>query len=172
MQPAQPHKVIYTIGHSTHPVDVLIEMLASFDIKVLADIRSYPGSKRFPHYNKEALRKSVAEAGIEYIHYPDLGGKRSANSGSALSKHAPFASYKEHMETVAFETAVSELQQLALTTPIAYMCAEANWRHCHRSLVSDYLKKADWKVIHITGVDKSEQHVLTAPQRVQGRLFD
>lgn len=170
MQPTQ-HKVIYTIGHSMHPADVLIEMLLSFEIKMVADIRSYPGSKRFPHYNKEALRQRLTQTGIQYQHFADLGGRRPASPDEAVPKHAPFGSYKEHMKTEAFEGAISELQALALTMPVAYMCAEANWRHCHRSLVSDYLKKVEWKVIHITGAEKSEPHVLTAPKRVQGRLF-
>ena len=169
MQPVQ-HKAIYTIGHSTHPVDVLIDMLQSFGIKVLADIRSYPGSKRFPHYNKEALRQTLESAGIQYLHFPDLGGKREAPAD--VKKHPPFSGYKEHMATDAFATAIAELQQLAQTTPVAYMCAEANWRQCHRSLMSDYLKTAEWKVIHIKGKDKSEPHIMTAPKLVQGKLFD
>ena len=143
-------------------------MLRSFEIKVLADIRSFPGSKRHPHFNRAALERSLKEAGIAYIHMPDLGGKRAANPGSANSDQ-PFGGYTDYMKTVAFATAIGALENLAAESQTAYMCAEADWQHCHLSMVSDHLKVKGWVVMHIMDVSKSMQHL--KPDAKQGRLF-
>ncbi|MGN6264998.1 MAG: DUF488 domain-containing protein [Ginsengibacter sp.] len=166
-------KIIYTIGHSTHTLEEFIAMLKSFNIELLADIRSFPGSRKFPHFNKENLPASLAENNIEYIHLKNLGGRRKVNPDSCNTgwRVAAFRGYADYMETENFKKAIKELEQIASTKSVAYMCAEAVWWRCHRSLVSDYLKNEGWTVLHIMGVGKSTEHPYTAPAKIMnGKL--
>jgi uncharacterized protein (DUF488 family) len=135
-------KIIYTIGHSTHTLEEFVAMLKSFNIELLADIRSFTVSRKFPHFNKENLPASLAENNIEYIHLKNLGGRRKVNPESCNTgwRVAAFRGYADYMETENFEKAIKELEQIASEKRVAYMCAEAVWWRCHRSLVSDYLK--------------------------------
>lgn len=165
------HKAIYTIGHSVHPVGVFVEMLSSFRITQLADIRSIPRSGRYPQFNKDALHTSLAEAGIQYIHIPALGGRRQATGAVAARHVSGLQSYVVHMQSDEFSGGIEQLLEMATKVNVAYMCAEANWRNCHRSMVSDYLKQNGWQVIHITGKDRSELHPEPKPKMIQGTLF-
>lgn len=167
-------KIIYTIGHSTHTLEEFVAMLKSFNIELLADIRSFPGSRKFPHFNKENLPASLAENNIEYIHLRNLGGRRKVNPESCNTgwRVAAFRGYADYMETENFEKAIKELEQIASAKRVAYMCAEAVWWRCHRSLVSDYLKNEGWTVLHIMGVGKSTEHPYTAPAKIiDGKLY-
>lgn len=149
-------------------------MLQAFDIRVLADVRSYPGSKRYPHFNKENLKTSLPKASIEYIHLLQLGGRRKPNPDSENTawRNKAFHGYADYMETESFKEGIKELISYASERRTAYMCSEAVWWRCHRSLISDYLKAAGWKVIHIMDKDKSQEHPYMAPAKVvQGRLF-
>jgi uncharacterized protein (DUF488 family) len=164
---------IYSIGHSTHSLVDFIEMLNSFEIEVLADIRSYPGSRRLPHFNKENLQASLAENNIEYIHLKELGGRRKANPNSKNTawKSEAFRGYADYMETKEFDIAITVLQKLAAEKRTVYMCAEALWWNCHRSLVSDYLKIREWEVLHIMKKGKSDPHPYTsAVTIIDGKL--
>lgn len=166
-------KIIYTIGHSTHTLEEFVAMLKSFNIELLADIRSFPGSSKFPHFNKENLPASLAENNIEYIHLRNLGGRRKVNPDSCNTgwRVAAFRGYADYMETENFEKAIKELEQIASEKRVAYMCAEAVWWRCHRSLVSDYLKNEGWTVLHIMGVGKITEHPYTAPAKIiNGKL--
>jgi len=166
-------KIIYTLGHSTHTLEEFMAMLKSFNIELLADIRSFPGSRKFPHFNKENLPASLAENNIEYIHLRNLGGRRKVNPESCNTgwRVAAFRGYADYMETESFKKAIQELEQIASQKRVAYMCAEAVWWRCHRSLVSDYLKNEGWTVLHIMGVGKSTEHPYTAPAKIiDGKL--
>jgi uncharacterized protein (DUF488 family) len=166
-------KVIYTIGHSTHTLEEFVVMLKSFNIELLADIRSFPGSRKFPHFNKENLPASLAEKNIEYIHLKNLGGRRKVNPDSCNTgwRVAAFRGYADYMETENFKKAIEELEKIASQKRVAYMCAEAVWWRCHRSLVSDYLKNEGWTVLHIMDVGKSTEHPYTSPAKIiDGKL--
>jgi uncharacterized protein (DUF488 family) len=161
-------KVIWTIGHSTRSLEEFVNMLQSFKIELVADIRSYPGSRRYPHFNKEALELSLPEKGINYIHLKNLGGRRkvspdSINTGWRL---AAFRGYADYMNTDVFKLGIDELEHLAEKQRTAYMCSEAVWWRCHRSLISDYLKVRGWIVMHILGIAKAEEHPYTSPARI------
>ena len=138
----QEKHIIYTIGHSTRSNKEFLAMLHSFEIKILVDIRSLPGSRKFPQFNKENLEISLKRSGIQYIHLPGLGGRRKVKKDSKNTrwKKAPFRAYADYMETEEFKKAITELEQIALMQPTVYMCSEAVWWRCHRSLVSDFLK--------------------------------
>lgn len=161
-------KIIWTIGHSTRTLEELVEMLNSFQIKMLLDIRSYPGSRKYPHFNKEALEVSIPEHHIQYLHLKKLGGRRKTNKDSKniAWRHLAFRAYADYMETEEFHEGIEELQEIAMKQRTAYMCSEAVWWRCHRSMVSDYLKAHGWQVMHIMSTKKAEEHPYTAPARI------
>ena len=167
-------RIVWTIGHSTHTFDEFKAMLKSFQIELVADIRSFPGSGRYPHFNKELLEVSLPENNIRYVHLKELGGRRktkpdSKNTGWRL---AAFRGYADYMETGDFKSAINELENIAVKSRTAYMCSESLWWRCHRSLVSDYLKFIGWKVVHIMGEGKSMEHPFTKPARItEGKLL-
>jgi len=161
-------KTIWTIGHSTRPMEEFIAMLHSFNIELVADIRSFPGSRKFPQYNKETLQVSLPQSNIQYVHLKSLGGRRKVkpDSKNTVWRNAAFRGYADYMETNFFKDGIAELEKLALKQRTAYMCSEAVWWRCHRSMVSDYLKVRGWKVMHIMGIAKDEEHPYTAPARI------
>ena len=161
-------KIIYTIGHSTHPIEEFIKMLQSFAIKNLVDVRKLPGSIKYPQFNQDALRESLAEVGINYIYETNLGGRRKVHKDSKNTswRNPSFQAYADYMETEDFKNAVLELEQIALETPTVYMCSEAVWWRCHRSMISDYLKVRGWNVQHIMAENKSQEHPYTSPARI------
>lgn len=163
------HHTIYTIGHSTHSPEEFIAMLQSFNIQILADIRSLPGSRKFPHFDKENLEISLPENGIEYLHLADLGGRRKVKKDSKNNRwnNDSFKGYADYMETQEFENAILNLKKIALKKTTAYMCAEAVWWRCHCSMVSDYLKAKGWDVKHIMEIGKSQEHRYTSPAIIE-----
>lgn len=164
------HPTIYTIGHSTHNLHDFINMLQSFNIRNLVDIRNFPGSRKFPQFNKEPLDNSLREHGIHYLHLQELGGRRKVQKDSKNNRwhNASFRGYADYMETESFKKGISTLTTIAIKHPTAYMCSEAVWWRCHRSMVSDYLKAKGWTVLHIMAVGKAEEHPYTSPARIIG----
>ena len=145
----------------------------SFDIQLVADIRTYPGSRKFPQFNKENLEISLPETGIQYVHLKKLGGRRKVDPHSHNTgwRHPAFRGYADYMETAEFKEGIRELEGLGEKYRTAYMCSEAVWWRCHRSMVSDYLKLEDWTVMHIMSIGKTSEHPYTAPARtVNGAL--
>jgi uncharacterized protein (DUF488 family) len=164
---------IWTIGHSTRPIEELIQILQSFRIDTLIDVRSFPGSRRYPHFNKENLQSSLASAKIDYLHLPELGGRRKTRPDSlnVAWRNESFRGYADYMETPQFAAGIERLMQLARSQRIAIMCSEAVWWRCHRSLISDYLKVSGVDVMHIMAAEKSETHPFTsAATIVDGQL--
>jgi uncharacterized protein (DUF488 family) len=160
---------IWTIGHSTREIDSLISLLEENGIKLLVDVRSLPGSKRYPQFNKETLAESVSAHGIRYKHFPELGGRRKPkpDSRNTAWRNASFRGYADYMETEEFHKGVERLLALAYETGrAAIMCAEAVWWRCHRSLISDYLKARGVEVMHILNTNKTEPHPFTSAARI------
>lgn len=168
MKKIPQNKTIWTIGHSTRSLEELVNMLHSFQIEMLVDIRSYPGSRRYPHFNKEALEISLPQNNIQYIHLKKLGGRRKVNPDSKNTtwRHIAFRGYADYMETGDFKKGIEELEAIAEKKRTAYMCSEAVWWRCHRSMVSDYLKVHGWEVMHIMNTGKEQEHPYTAPARI------
>jgi len=159
---------LWTIGHSTRPFKELLEALESFEIELLVDVRSFPGSRRYPQFNREQLKLTLAEAGIEYLHFPELGGRRNARPDSLNMawRNKMFRGYADYMETVEFRKGIARLLEVARAHRTAIMCAEAVWWRCHRSLISDYLKANGVEVKHIMAAEKSEAHPFTSAARI------
>jgi len=156
---------IWTIGHSTRTIDEFISLLEENEIKLLADVRAWPGSKRYPQFNKDALAESLNAHGIRYEHFPELGGKRKskADSRNTAWRNASFRGYADYMETEEFEKEIARLLDIAAESgPTAIMCAEAVWWRCHRSLIADYLKARGMEALHILSANKVEPHPYTS----------
>ena len=167
------NKTIWTIGHSTHPIELFVEMLQSFDIRLLADVRRYPGSRRYPHFNSAELERSLTAVGVAYRHFENLGGRRKPSAASLnLAWRLPaFRAYADYLETEDFRIAIKQLQEIAENNNTAYMCSEAPWWRCHRSIISDYLKAEGWNVMHIMKAGKADVHPYTsAATIVNGKL--
>lgn len=166
---------IYTIGHSTRTVEELIEALQAHGIQTLADIRAFPMSRRLPHFNREALEKSLSAAGIEYVWMKDLGGRRKkirTDSPNVALRSPSFRNYADYMLTPEFEKAMSELIDRAEHSRTAYMCAERLYFKCHRMLISDWLVAHGHEVLHIDGIGPTKAHQLMPEARlIEGRLI-
>jgi uncharacterized protein (DUF488 family) len=164
---------IWTVGHSTRTDQEFGEILLAHNIQTLVDVRTYPGSRRYPQFNKPTLSASLANVGINYIHEPRLGGRRTPRkeSHNTAWRNAQFRGYADHMETEEFATGIKELLELADRSRTAIMCAEALWWRCHRSLIADYLKARGNTVVHIVDEKKTEEHPFTSAARiVDGQL--
>lgn len=166
-------KTVYTIGHSTLEIDQFISLLKQNKIQLLVDIRAYPGSRKYPQFNKDALEKSLVKNGIDYLHMQSLGGRRKKPESAKQTgwKNESFSNYAGYMQTDEFHTAMGELKALAAEKRLAFMCSEAVWWRCHRSLVSDQLKAEGWKVLHIMNGNHLREHPYTAvAEIVNGKL--
>ena len=160
---------IWTIGHSTRAIDEFISLLKENEIKLLVDVRAWPGSKRYPQFNKDALAESLNAHGIRYEHFPELGGKRKSkpDSRNTAWRNASFRGYADYMETEQFQKGIERLLDVAAEAgPTAIMCAEAVWWRCHRSLIADYLKARGVEVLHVLGANKVEPHPYTSAARI------
>jgi uncharacterized protein (DUF488 family) len=152
---------ILTIGHSTHPIERFVRLLRAHGVEVLCDVRRYPGSRRNPQFNVDPLRKSLDAVGIAYEPFGDeLGGRRRPRPGGGPSpwRNASFRAYAEYMETPEFMAGLERFERLASERRAAIMCAEAEWRRCHRRLISDALSARGWRVIHIRPDGVLEEH--------------
>jgi uncharacterized protein (DUF488 family) len=162
--------MILTIGHSTHAIDDFIGMLRAHGVTRLVDIRRFPGSRRQPQFNKEALAAVLEHAGIAYEHAVDLGGRRDPRSDSPNKglRNEQFRGYADHMATPEFRGAVERLLERSRNEVVAVMCAEAvPWR-CHRSLLSDQLTALGEDVEHIMSATQRNPHRPTAGARLDG----
>jgi len=159
---------LWTIGHSTHSIEDFVRALRSFEVQILADVRSFPRSRRYPQFNREQLKVSLADAAIEYLHFPALGGRRNTRPDSLNMawRNKMFRGYADYMETDEFHTGIARLMEVAKADRTAVMCAEAVWWRCHRSLISDYLKAKGVEVRHIMAAGKSEAHPFTSAARI------
>jgi uncharacterized protein (DUF488 family) len=164
---------IWTIGHSTRTIEELLEVLIFNDIEVIADVRSYPGSRRYPHFNSKVLRESLIERGIDYLLLKELGGRRQSrpDSPNTVWRNEAFRGYADYMETAGFTRGIAALLRLACIKRTAVMCAEAVWWRCHRSLISDYLKALGVTVEHIIDGRTNVIHPFTTAARIEsGKL--
>jgi uncharacterized protein (DUF488 family) len=161
---------IWTVGHSTRTLDELVALLRSFDIGVLADIRTVPRSRKNPQFNRDAMPASLAPRGIQYAHLARLGGLRHARADSPNTgwRNESFRGFADYTLTGEFEDGLAELRALTASGRVAVMCAEAvPWR-CHRSLVADAVTARGGEVEHIMAVGRANRHVVTSFARIEG----
>ena len=161
---------IFTIGHSTRPIDRFIQLLGGNAITRLVDIRTIPKSRHNPQFNSDTLQASLQAQHIRYVHMKALGGLRHARPDSINLgwRNLSFRGFADYMQTPEFEAALRHVIELAEAEPTVLMCAEAvPWR-CHRSLVADALTVRGWRVLEIVSATRPTEHKLTPFARVSG----
>ena len=164
---------IWTIGHSTRPLEEFLGLLAEYRIQTLADVRSVPGSRKHTQYGKQALAETLAAHAIDYHWLQSLGGRRRAlpDSPNTAWRNASFRGYADYMSSAEFARGIVRLLELVGKSRTALMCAEAVWWRCHRSMIADALRARGIDVVHILDARHSTLHPWTAPARiVEGRL--
>jgi uncharacterized protein (DUF488 family) len=161
---------IWTVGHSTRSAEAFVDLLRGHQIATLCDVRSFPGSWRFPHFNRIPLVEILLQAGMAYHHLPRLGGRRrpSVQSHNLAWQNSAFRAYADYMETPEFVQGIGELLNFARRERTVIMCAEALWWRCHRALIADYLKFADFRVVHLRDAAHYEEHPYTSAANVSG----
>ncbi|HVL67314.1 MAG TPA: DUF488 domain-containing protein [Vicinamibacterales bacterium] len=161
---------VYTIGHSTHTADAFLELLQAHGIRQLADVRLIPKSSRHPHFASEPLAHTLAVHGIDYRHFPGLGGRRRPRPDSVNTawRVEAFRGYADFMGTEAFKQALAALMGFASRAPTALMCAEAVWWQCHRRLLADALVVRGLPVRHILSAGDAKPHELSEFARIDG----
>ncbi|WKV85855.1 DUF488 domain-containing protein [Pseudomonas sp. B24_DOA] len=178
--------VIFTIGHSTRPIDVFIQMLKSFDVNAVVDIRTVPRSRTNPQYNLDVLPDLLAESDIQHYQIASLGGLRKKSKTvpdevNAFWDNRSFHNYADYAFSEEFEEGLNQLLQLSDSRRCAIMCSEAVWWRCHRRIVADYLLSRGVEVLHIMDIGKSTEAILNPsaertgiklcyPRRLEGRV--
>ncbi len=160
--------IVFTIGHSTRSLDELVELLKTHDIQEVVDIRTLPGSKHNPQFNKEELAAFLKKNRIDYVHMKSLGGLRKPSKDSVNTgwKASSFRGFADYMQTKKFLSAINTLIEIAKNKRIALMCAEAvPWR-CHRNLIADALLVRNVVVKHIISGSEVKEHKMTSFARV------
>lgn len=160
---ASHKKIIYTIGHSTHPIQEFIDILTHYKINHVVDIRTVPKSRHNPQFNKEDLHASLHKAYIKYTHLKELCGFRkvSPDSINTAWRNASFRGFADYMQTEEFSTGIEKLLKIASHDTTVIMCAEAvPWR-CHRSLIGDALVIRNIDVEDIYTITSAKPHKLT-----------
>jgi uncharacterized protein (DUF488 family) len=163
-------EIVYTIGHSTHPIDKFIAILFAFKIEKVVDVRTIPRSRHNPQFNEHELCEELKKHAIDYVRLEGLGGLRNTTKTSINTawKNASFRGYADYMQTPEFATALEELISLVKENRIAIMCAEAvPWR-CHRSLIGDALLIRNISVEDIFNEKISKPHLITPWANVEG----
>lgn len=159
---------IWTVGHSTRPIEEFITLLKAHGVQFLIDVRTVPRSRHNPQFNTDKLAKTLKKARLGYRHMPQLGGLRKASRDSINTawRNASFRGYADYMQTDEFWAALHDLIARAQKHPTAIMCAEAvPWR-CHRSLIGDALVSRGWTVLDIMTEKRADQHILTSFAKV------
>jgi ATP-dependent Lhr-like helicase len=154
---------VYTVGHSTRGRDEFVSLLEAHGVRLLADVRRHPGSRRHPHFDREAMEAWLADAGVEYRHLGELGGRRGPpdpNSPNGGWRADGFQAYADHLNGDAGQAALDRLEEVARERTAAVMCAEAvPWR-CHRRIIADHLVARGHEVRHVLGPDRADVHDL------------
>jgi len=162
---------LYTVGHSTHPIDLFLELLARHEIVLLADVRSYPASRRWPQFNRETMAHSINDAGRHYRWLQKLGGRRHSKHNTSPHtawKVAAFRAYADYADGPEFADGLAELIASAAVQRTAIMCSEGLWWQCHRRIISDQMTIRGWEVLHILPDGKLSAHALADFARLDG----
>jgi uncharacterized protein (DUF488 family) len=164
---------VWTIGHSTRTLEEFVAILRVYAIEAVADVRRFPGSRRYPHFGREALEESLPAQGVAYAWIPQLGGRRKAQPDSPNTgwRNESFRGDADHLASAEFAEGLAQLMALAATARTTLMCAETLWWRCHRSLIADVLLSRGIEVVHILDATHSTVHPYTSPARiVEGQL--
>lgn len=148
---------VYTIGHSTRNIEDFVDVLKHYNIELIIDVRRFPSSKKFPHFNKENLEQELTKNKIQYLHYPQLGGFREGG-------------YDAFTKTDEFKTALDKLLEIIDKKNVAIMCAERDFWRCHRKYIAEVLSQLGHQVTHIQDKQKIYEHK-AEKQRMNLRIW-
>ena len=162
----------FTIGHSTRPLDEFVRLLSDAEVRLIVDVRTFPGSRANPQYNSVTLAGALSEYRIDYQHLAALGGLRRRQLDvpadlNAFWENRSFHNYADRAMGEEFRSGLTELRELGHIKQCAIMCAEAVWWRCHRRIIADYLIAANERVIHILGRNHNEPAHMTRGARLQ-----
>lgn len=157
-------KEIFTIGHSTRSIGEFLDLLKTYNIETLIDIRTVPRSRHCPQFNQGALKSALIKEHIGYRHLKELGGFRHPRKDSNNTgwTHASFRGYADYMQTLGFKKGLDKLEKISQKKRCALMCAEAVYWRCHRNLIADALVVKKWKVFHILSETTAKAHKRTS----------
>jgi uncharacterized protein (DUF488 family) len=162
---------LYTIGHSRHSAEQFVRLLEAWRVSEVVDVRRIPFSRRNPQFNRERVADDLRQHGIGYRHLEDLGGLRdpvaAASSRHIAWRNPFFRSYADYAQTKPFLDALHAFSLAAAQRACAIMCAEGDWRQCHRQIISDYLILQKFEVLHILPDGSSEQGRVTPSASVE-----
>jgi len=161
---------IFTVGHGTRSLDEFLSVLREASVEALADVRRFPGSRRYPHFGHQAMERALGEAGVGYRWWGEaLGGRRSgiAQSRHSAIRNKSFRAYADHMDGAEFLVALEELKSVANTAPLAIMCSETLWWRCHRRHLADVLMMDRFEVVHLIDERSSQTHTLHPALRTE-----
>jgi uncharacterized protein (DUF488 family) len=161
--------LVYSVGHGRRPIGRFVDLLDRARIHRVVDVRAVPASRRNPQFGRAALESALADAGLEYIwRGPELGGLRTprVDSRHFAQRNDALRGYADHTETVGFADGLSWLLHSATETATAFMCAESDWRRCHRRILSDAIVVAGARVVHLLD-ETNEEHVLHPSARIE-----
>jgi uncharacterized protein (DUF488 family) len=168
-------RTLYSVGHSNRTLATFLGLLVAHGVRGIADVRSFPTSRRWPHFNREPLAAALAAQAIHYDWLPALGGRRHQtrpDSPHTAWTVAGFRNYADHLETAEFADGLRQLLALAAARRTAFMCAEALYWQCHRRLIADRLTVDGYRVLHIESETRAVEHRLPRFARVvDGRLI-
>lgn len=155
-----PSITVWTVGHSTRSWDAFLALLQAHAIEAIADVRRFPGSRRYPWFASDAMAQRLPAAGIDYLWLPQLGGRRKTRPGSPNGawRNAAFQGYADHMASEEFAQGWTRLHDLSVRRRTAVMCAEALWWQCHRRLISDLLQHRGIEVVHLMDAGHVQPH--------------
>jgi uncharacterized protein (DUF488 family) len=161
---------LFTIGHSTHPIEEFLRMLEPNGVARVIDVRAFPRSRTNPQYNEDALPRALAPRGIAYEHIASLGGKRPRSKDvpeetNAFWDNASFHNYADYAMGADFREGLAAVLERGARERVAVMCAEAVWWRCHRRIVADYALAAGRDVWHIMGPEALEPARMTPAAR-------
>ncbi len=163
---------LFTIGHSNRSLDNFLDVLHSYNIEQLIDVRSHPGSRRVPVFNRNTLSPALEEEKIAYAWFGhELGGLRRDKTDSPHTALATdgFRGYADHMASPTFLQGIQRLTSLARNNKVAIMCAERAPCQCHRSMIADYLLLNHWRIIHLIDINNCQEHQLNPLARSQNQ---
>jgi uncharacterized protein (DUF488 family) len=157
----------YTVGHSTRTLEEFIDLLHAAGVGLVVDVRRLPGSRRYPHFDQDALAASLSGAGIEYRRLAALGGRRSRDRTvpdevNGFWENRSFHNYADHALTAEFRAGLAELRAWGAERKTAVMCSEAVWWRCHRRIIADHLLAAGEQVLHLMEPGQAPPAQLTA----------
>ncbi len=161
---------IFTIGHSTRPLEAFLDPLKAYAITLLADVRTIPRSRHNPQFNRDTLSRDLGVAGISYVHMAGLGGLRHPRPDSPNTgwRNASFRGFADYMQSREFSESLEALIEMSRQQTVAIMCAEAvPWR-CHRMLIADSLVIRGIETTHILDIHHCQSHALTPMAKATG----